>query len=631
MKTNNLRKMRKSSNLTESFLTQAAGDWTVPAIIAVVTCVAFLPVLWNQFVDWDDFDNLVNNPRYRGLGWDQLRWMFTTFHMGPYQPLSWMTYGLDYLIWGIDPTGYHLTNLMLHAANAAFFYLVARRLIAVAFSMPNDEVSWHLNASAAFAALMFGIHPLRVESVAWATERRDVLSGFFFMGTIYCYLRSNSNSGDRAQSRKWLCAALVAYVLSLLAKATAMTLPMILVLLDCYPLRRLNDKFRTWWTPPQREVLREKIPFVILAIGFAIVALVGQQQASALKSLESYTIESRLAQAFYGASFYVWKTFVPLGLSPLYELSPHFSPWDPAILAGGAATIIITVGLYALRKRWPAGFACWAYSVVTLGPVLGIVSTGPQLVAERYSYLSCLSWAVLAGGVLLHMLQGAHRKVRTLAVAVAVTIVTAILAAATWRQATVWQNTSTLWNYVLRRDPNSSIAHYNLGRFLAKQGRHAEAISHYHAALAIRPDDADTHNNLGLSLAIRGETGASLEEFRKAVQVNPNYAKGFFNLGRVYARQGELEKSLDNFRQALKLSPDEAEIYLGLGNVLARQGQPDEAVATFRQAVKLNPDFAEAHIALARALAAQGKKIEAEQHYETAMRLIKSHNQTPPS
>jgi len=359
--------------------------------------------------------------------------------------------------------------------------------------------------------------------------------------------------------------------------------------------------------------------------------LVGQQQASALKSLESYTIESRLAQAFYGASFYVWKTFVPLGLSPLYELSPHFSPWDPAILAGGAATIIITVGLYALRKRWPAGFACWAYSVVTLGPVLGIVSTGPQLVAERYSYLSCLSWAVLAGGVLLHMLQGAHRKVRTLAVAVAVTIVTAILAAATWRQATVWQNTSTLWNYVLRRDPNSSIAHYNLGRFLAKQGRHAEAISHYHAALAIRPDDADTHNNLGLSLAIRGETGASLEEFRKAVQVNPNYAKGFFNLGRVYARQGELEKSLENFRQALKLSPDEAEIYLGLGNVLARQGQPDEAVATFRQAVKLNPDFAEAHIALARALAAQGKKIEAEQHYETAMRLIKSHNQTPPS
>jgi Tfp pilus assembly protein PilF len=631
MKTNNLRRTRKSSKLTVSFLTLPTGNWIVPAIIAVVTCVTFLPVLWNQFVDWDDFDNLVNNSRYRGLGWDQLRWMFTTFHMGPYQPLSWMTYGLDYLIWGMNPTGYHLTNLMLHAANATFFYFVARRLIGAAFSMRDDEVSWQLDVSAAFAALMFGIHPLRVESVAWATERRDVLSGFFFMGTIYCYLRANSTSGDRAQSRKWLWAALVTYVLSLLAKATTMTLPVILVLLDFYPLRRLNDDFRTWGAPAQREVLLEKIPFVVLAILFAAVALVGQQQASALKSLESYTIESRVAQAFYGASFYVWKTFVPLGLSPLYELSPHFSPWDPAILAGGAATIIITVGLYALRKRWPAGLACWAYCIVTLGPVLGIVSTGPQLVAQRYSYLSCLSWAVLAGGVLLYVLRGATRKVSTLAVAVGVTIITAILAASTWKQATVWQNTSALWNHVLSLDPNSSIAHYNLARFLAKQGRHAEAISHYRAALAIRPDDADTHNNLGLSLAIRGETGASLEEFHKAVQVNPNYAKGFFNLGRVYAQQGELEKSLENFRQALKLSPDEAEIYLGLGNVLARQGQSDEAVATFRQAVKLNPDFAEAHIALARALAAQGKKIEAEQHYETAMRLIKSHNQTPPS
>ena len=617
----------EKSDKLESLPSKPAPDWVVPALVAVATCVTFLPVLWNEFVDWDDFDNLVNNPRYRGLGPDQLRWMFTTFHMGPYQPLSWMTYGLDYLIWGMNPTGYHLTNLILHAANGVFFYFIGRRLIALAQLIPGDERSWQLDVSAAFAALMFAIHPLRVESVAWATERRDVVSGFFFIATIYCYLRAS----EPGASRRWLGGALVAYVLSLLGKATAITLPVILLILDIYPLRRFTNGSRSWWAPAQRRVLLEKIPFAIPAVAFAVIAFIGQQQSSAVKSLGNYGIDSRLAQAFYGASFYLWKTLVPLRLSPLYEILPRFSPWDSSILAGGASTVLVTVMLFLIRKRWPAGLACWAYFVVTLGPVLGIVSTGPQLVAERYSYLACMSWAVLAGGILFYFLRHSAPKVNVLAVTTVATVILVVLAALTWQQATVWQNTRTLWNHVLSLDPNSSIAHYNLARFLAKQGNQAEAIAHYRAALAIRPDDADTHNNLGLLLAIRGESRASLEEFQRAVQINPNYAKGFFNLGRLYARQGQLEKSLENFRQALKLSPDEAEIYLGLGNVLARQGQPDEAVATFRQAVKLKPDFAEAHITLARALTAQGKKNEAEEHYQIALRLMKSQNQMPPS
>ena len=600
-------------------------------MVAIVACTAFLPALWNQFVEWDDYENLISNVHYRGLGWSQLRWMFTTFHMGPYQPLSWVTLGVDYLIWGMNPVGYHLTNVVFHAANAVFFYFISRRLIATALSLPSYEGSWQLNTSAAFAALIFAIHPLRVESVVWATERRDVLSGFFFLGTIYCYLRVHSVPDDHARSRRrWLTTALVAYVLSLLAKATAMTLPVILLLLDIYPLRRLKGELRSWWTPAQREVLREKIPFAVLAVTFAIVALVGQQQASAMRSLDSDSIESRLAQALFGASFYLWKTLVPVGLSPLYEISPHFSPWDPAILAGAAATIIITGTLYLIRNRWPAGLACWAYSVVTLAPVLGIVSTGPQLVAERYSYLSCLSWAVLAGGVLLYFLRGVAQERLALAATVTAIIITGILATLTWKQAAVWRNTATLWNHVLKLDPSSRIAHYNLARFLAREGKHVEAIAHYREALAIRPDDADTHNNLGLLLATRGEVDASLEEFQKAVQIDPNYAKAFFNLGRVFSRQGDLEKAVENYRRALQLSPNEAEIHLGLGNVLARLGQLEEAAAHFQTAIEINPDFADAHVALARALAAQGKKKEAEKHYQQALQLLKSQKSTPP-
>src|SRR6266542_2423579 len=633
MNSNNPSRSKKSRKPAESFANAGFAEWVIPLIVGLTTFGVFLPVLQNQFVRWDDYETLVDNLRYRGLVWPQLRWMFTTFHMGPYQPLSWMTYGLDYLIWGMNPIGYHLTNLILHAANAVFFYCVCRQLIARALSTP-DHGSWRLTTSATFAALIFAIHPLRVESVAWATERRDVLSGFFFLWTIYCYLRANSSSYGDSQSKRWLGTALVTYVLSLLAKATAMTLPMILLLLDIYPLRRLDGELRTWWTTTQREVLREKIPFAVLAIAFAIVALIGQRHASALKSLDSYSVESRLAQVFFGVSFYLWKTLIPVRLSPLYEISPQFSLWNPEILAGAAATIIITVALYRLRKQLPAGLACWAYSVVTLAPVLGIVSIGPQLVAERYSYLSCLSWAVLAGGMFFCILpQPAQQKARVrsglMAISAAI-IVLMVFTFLTWKQTAVWQNTATLWSHVLKLDPNSSIAHYNLGRFLAKQGKHAEAIAHYREAITIRPADADAHNNLGLLLAMRGDTKDSLEEFQKVVQIDPNYAKAYFNMGRIFARQGDLDNAVQNYGQALKLNPDAIEILTGLGDALVRQGRPDEAAAYFQKIVALKPELADAHVNLARALAAQGKKTEAEKHYQEALRLLKSPKQIQP-
>src|SRR5438132_505855 len=272
MKTNSPSTRKKSSKFAKSYLNKRAGNWVASAIIVVVTCVTFLPVLENEFVDWDDYFNLVNNPHYRGLGWSQLRWMFTTFHLGPYQPLSWVTLGLDYLIWGMNPVGYHLTNLIFHAANAVFFYFVSRRLLAVAFSISDDQTSWQLEVSAAFTALIFAIHPLRVESVAWATERRDVLSGFFYLWTIYCYLRAVSIPEPRAHWH-WVGIAVGMYALSLLSKATSITLPVVLVLLDIFPLRRLPIQPWLWFKPQFRNVLYEKLPFVVLATLFADLAL----------------------------------------------------------------------------------------------------------------------------------------------------------------------------------------------------------------------------------------------------------------------------------------------------------------------------------------------------------------------
>jgi protein O-mannosyl-transferase len=633
--------------------------WLIPTLIALATFVAFLPVLQNGFVNWDDESLLVNNLNYRGLGWQQIRWMFSTFHMGPYQPLSWITYGLDYVLWGMNPVGYHLTNLILHCANAVFFYFVSRRLMALALAMPIREGSWRLATSAAFAALMFAIHPLRVESVAWATERRDVMSGFFFLGTIYCYLRANSSPDDDTQSQRWLSAALVTYVLSLLSKATAMTLPVILLILDIYPLRRLNGDLRSVWTSDQRGVLREKIPFAVVAIAFAIIALVGQQQEAALRSLDNYNVELRLAQAFFGASFYVWKTLVPVRLSPLYEIPSYFSPLHLSIVAGVITTIILTISFYLFRNRWPAGLAAWISYVLLLMPVSGIVAIGPQVVADRYSYLPCLGWAVLAGATLYYCWRlwitgrvGLHSLVLTQSFAAVLLIGLGVL---TSYQAQIWNNSETLWRHALALDEKSSFAHNNLGLalagrgafaeainhfrraveidpafveaqtnlgyFLAQQGAPEEGIAHLRQALEIDPAFANAHNTLGNILGDRGESDKAMEHFRKALETNPKSAMTYYNLGRTLAKRGDLDAAKEYYRKALDLNPFDPDVHNNLGLVLQSQGNLPEAVAQFHNAVRVDPRYARAYYNLGKLYIQEDRLDDAVRYFRLALQL----------
>jgi hypothetical protein len=238
------------------------------------------------------------------------------------------------------------------------FYFVSRRLLAAALALPDERDSWRLSAGAAFATLFFAIHPLRVESVAWATERRDVLSGVFFFGTLYCYLHAVGHDSGSAR-RRWMGAALVSYGLSLFSKATAMTLPVVLLLLDIYPLRRFNVQWPLRFESGARAILREKLPFLIFAVLFGAIAILAQQSAGALRPVEQYFASYRIGQAFYGLCFYVWKTLVPLSLSPIYELPYDFEPWLPLFLGCGAAVLATSVVLFRLRQRWPFLLACW--------------------------------------------------------------------------------------------------------------------------------------------------------------------------------------------------------------------------------------------------------------------------------
>src|SRR5881628_2746704 len=415
----------------------------IPLVIAFSTFAAFLPALQNQFVSWDDAENFLDNPHYRGLGWTHLRWMWTT-HLGHYIPLTWMTLGLDYLLWGMNPVGYHLTNLLLHAANAVVFFFVVRRLLARVLPSPSEH-GYALAVSSGVAALVFAIHPLRVESVAWVTERRDVLSGLFYLVTILLYLRVCERG---ARGRGWYWLSVAVFVCALLSKSMVVNLHFVLLILDVYPLRRLGGALG-WWSEPARRIYGEKIPFVLLAAAASAIAVMAQSSVHAAASLAQLSVPGRLAVAAYGLSFYLWNTVAPVNLSPLYELRPPVNPGTMPFILSYGLVLAITAIILALRRRVPGLPAVWLAYVVVLLPVLGIVQSGPQIAADRYTYLAGLGWAILAGAGLLSCWRTSRTSKTgiptTLPIAGVATCLVVGLGALTWNQVQVWHDSTRLW------------------------------------------------------------------------------------------------------------------------------------------------------------------------------------------
>src|SRR5213592_3537765 len=562
-------------------------QWHVPVLVALVTFTAFWPALQNQFVDWDDSKNFVDNPQYRGLAGTHLRWMWTTFHMGHYAPLTWMTLGLDHVLWGMNPLGYHLTSLLLHVANAVIFYVVVLQILTLALPRLADR-GRALGASAGFAALVFAIHPQRVESVVWATERRDVLSGLFYLVTILVYLRAYAREAPGRRSY-WL--SVVLFGCALLSKSMAVSLPIVLLILDVYPLRRLGGSLG-WWSVP-----------------------------------------ARLAVSAYGLSFYLWKMIVPSNLSPLYPRPLTVDPWAmPFVLSYGL--VLATTGIaLALRRRVPGLSAAWSAYVVVLLPVLGIVQIGSQIAADRYTYLASLGWAILAGAGLGSSWRTSSRS-RTgtptaLPLAGIATGVVVALGVLTWSQAQVWHDSERLWTHALATGYDSVAAQNNLGRELVGQGKPAEAIEHFREALRIKPDLAEAHNNWGMALDLQGKLPEAIEHFREALRIEPDLAIAHANWGVVLARQGKPAEATEHFQQALRSKPDSAEAHYGWAGALLAQGRPTEAIEHFQQALRIKPDYADAHNNWGVALAQQGKPAEAIEHFQQALRIKPDFADTP--
>jgi Flp pilus assembly protein TadD len=549
-----------------------AARWSVPAV-AALSALAFLPALGADFVNWDDEISFLRNRDYRGLGLAQLRWIFTTTLLGHWSPLTWLTWSANFVAGGMQPFGYHLLSVVIHAVNVGLFALVSRRLLAQAFRLPASSSA--IVAGAVFAALAFGVHPLRAEAVAWISGRRDVLCATFYLASVLAYLRGVS--ADRTIERRWWIMSLAAFAAALGAKASAFTLPLTLLLLDLYPLGRRS----LGW----RALIVEKVPYGMLAAGAAIMAFLARHEGGNITEYGRYGLDSRIALSAYTFAFYPWKSLWPTGLAAGYELPYTIRLSEPRFALALATVVVVTVGLLALRRRWPAGLTAWLAFVIVLVPISGAVHSGEQLAADRYSYLSCFSLAVLSGAAVVWAIR---RDFVVPTVAIGAVLVTA-LGVATWKQTATWHDSESLWRRAVQIDPACSLCWSNLGRVIARPGRFEEAQSHVARAMALRPDRPGPHENMGVIMLALGRLPEAEARFREVVKIRPHHGPSRNNFGAILAHTGRDAEAEAEFREAARLSPRLVDAPANLGALYLRQRRFDEAVVVLTQALALDP------------------------------------------
>jgi tetratricopeptide (TPR) repeat protein len=539
--------------------------------------------------------------------------------MGHYIPVTWLTFGLDYVLWGMESAGYHFTNFVLHAANVVIFFTIALRLLPRAVPWAT---TLEIKAGATLAALFFGIHPLRAESVAWATERRDVLSGLMFLASILCYVLSTNAERPR---RRWLALSVALFIMALLSKSITMTLPLALLVLDFYPLRRLPLSVRGWLAPERRRVWLEKIPFFIVGMIGAAVSYWAVDQHSFFTSSVQYPLISRIALACYSVCFYIGKTLLPLGLSPLYELPATVDIGEGRFALAVAAALLITGGVLGLWRRWPAGCAAYVYYAIAIAPVGGLVHAGFQLAHDRYSYLSCLGFALLAGGIPAVLGRArAQGKLNPRLVQLAVAAVIAwivVLGALAWDQVRVWRNTESLWLHAALVEPECSICQNNIGALLVNSGNSTASLPYFAQSIALRPDREKAYGGIGLALIQLGRPADAEAHLRRALAADSRDVGLLNNLGTALLRQGKFLDAIPYLRRALVLDERNLRARSNLAAALAGSGDIDAALHHFHRAVDQDAFSAEARIGLVLAYVEKGDLTHGRKHYTILRQL----------
>jgi len=535
-------------------------------LVALGAALPFLGALDAGFVNWDDDLLLLENDRYHSLSAENLAWMFGEAYAGHYQPLTWLSYAFDYALWGAEPLGFHFTSILIHAINAVLFWLLlgelARHAVGEQFAGRRSTV-W----LCALGALLFAAHPLRVESVVWVTERRDLVSGLFWILTVLLYLRAHR--GDKR--RRGLILAHVAYLLCLLGKASGMTLPVVLLLLDVWPLRR-RARGTSW-----PRLVAEKLPMFVMAALFALITLAAQGEAGARVDWDSHGLLPRLVQCCYGLCFYVGHTLAPFGLSPLYPLERALDLGELRFVASVITVAVVVLAMFLGRRRYPGLVLAVAVYMVVVGPFLGLAQVGPQLVADRYSYLSCLAFPAAIA------LWAVGRR-RPLPIALAMIGTVAVLAVATVRQTAVWHDSITLWEYVLEREPESFNAHLNYSRALAERGELDRALVENRRTVELQPREYKAWTRIGAAEYRGGNFAASLEAYRRAHELVPNKPDYLHGMAISAFELGQFEDCVRYCEQCHAVDPGWPHAWSVLGDALSRLGRQSEARAAYERA-----------------------------------------------
>jgi protein O-mannosyl-transferase len=571
-------------------------------LLVVATLAVYNPVTHNAFVNFDDDRYLIDNPHvHAGLTWKSIRWAFTTYELANWHPLTWISYELDYQLFRLNPAGPHYVNVLLQAADVVLLFL----LMQAATGFPWRSL---------MVAALFALHPVNVESVAWAAERKNVLSMLFFLLTLISYTAF-------AQKGDWrrYAAAVGLFALGLMAKPQIITLPFVLLLWDYWPLERMLAPSGSGGGRPWLRLVGEKIPFFALSAASAAITMRAQSTGGAVRSAVEYPLDVRLENSIVAYARYIGKAFWPSRLAVMY---PHPGDQLPGWQVAGAAALLLAVTVLVLlywRKRYLAVGWCWFLG--TLVPMIGLVQVGEAGLADRYAYVPfiglfvmvCWSWAE----------EGEKREASPLWLAVPAGVTLLALGVLTYRQVGLWHDSETLWSHTLAVTDRNFVAHDNLGGALLMEGRTEEAIPHFRAAVAIRRDDPLAHLDLGAYEQERGNLQAAIDQYQMVLGFTTDSLlreQAYANLGSAYRNLEDHAKARQNFELALRLNPNNAIAEVGMGLLAQREGNLAEAARRYSQAMTFEPT-AIGYLLLAKAMEQSQHAAEAQAARDEAQRI----------
>lgn len=559
-------------------------------VLVLATYATFRHVIYCDFITFDDDFYVYENVHVQdGLTLSGLRWAFTTGHAANWHPVTWLTHMLDCDLYGLQPGGHHFTNLVIHIINALLLFLWLR-------SMTGSL--W----KSAFIAAFFALHPLRVESVVWVSERKDVLSCLFWMLTLIAYV----GYARKPTILRYMLLSL-SLAVGLMAKPMLITIPCVLLLLDYWPLKRLSLR-----------AFIEKIPLLVLAISSAVITVIVQKRGGAVEALDISPIPDRLGNAVIAYGKYIIQTFWPKDLAVFYPRQVGIVPMGQLII-GLVLLACISELVRRYRKEAPYLVTGWLWYLGTLVPVIGLVQVGGQSHADRYTYIPVIGLTIgIVWGI--EKLVEHRRRCRHIVNAF---LFIALIALSINTQIYVrhWENGITLFKHALSVTPPNAKSHTNLGRALHDKGDFDEAIKHYNSAISIKPLDYRPYYNLGLICFERDEFEKSEEYFKSALQLKPDHVKSHYNFGCLMLKQNKLMEAIASFSKALELDPDYIKAEVNLGIALASAGRDDLAMGHFSRALTLDPDNVDAHINLAVLLLKREDKNEAIRHLEVVLRI----------